>query len=481
MNLPARAAAIRGDTFQHALGWWRACVALRDEDVVSVSIEDPSSGAFDDVVVRRTSGSTEYWQAKSSNSGSVVIDETWLCTPSTAAGKSPLKHFYDTWQRLATEGQPLELTLASNRAFDHNSKILGLRDLLTERIVRDGLLAGGSRSDLGKERKRWAAHLQVSEEQLADFLSQLRLYSVSEPALRDLAKGEMAQVGLRPDDEAVTLGIAMVAGWVMRGDGSQSRSAIREQVAAANLLARPGVLQFRVHAIDRSPWADPATVELDIVDWYDGDDPRQRYRLQNHGWNDDVLPELKRRVRDLEQFGPKRVLVSGNMRLPLWFSVGFLLPDIRGWVVSTTQRETEWASSDAPTTPPTVVADSSPVAAGTDLAVAINLTADITHPVEHYLTASGLPVPALLTLTTSSGPGHQSIPDGAFAAGWARGARDRIAAAVREHRATQVHLFFAAPAGAALLLGHSWNTLPPTTLYEYVPAEAAYYPTMTLP
>jgi hypothetical protein len=59
MTLPARAAALRGDDFQHVIGFYWAYQALRDPDIVSVSIEDAHGGAFDDVVVLRIAGATQ--------------------------------------------------------------------------------------------------------------------------------------------------------------------------------------------------------------------------------------------------------------------------------------------------------------------------------------------------------------------------------------------------------------------------------------
>ena len=44
--------------------------------------------------------------------------------------------------------------------------------------------------------------------------------------------------------------------------------------------------------------------------------------------------------------------------------------------------------------------------------------------------------------------------------------RDSIRAAVRDSGARRVHLFMSAPAGAALLLGHIWNRVGTTIVYE---------------
>src|ERR1700684_1802599 len=106
MTLAPRAAAIRGDDYQHAVGWVAACQALNDPDVESVSIEDAGGGHFDDVVTGRRSGPDVYIQVKSSNSGNVIIDESWLITPATIGGRSPLQHFHDTWRDLTGRQRP---------------------------------------------------------------------------------------------------------------------------------------------------------------------------------------------------------------------------------------------------------------------------------------------------------------------------------------------------------------------------------------
>lgn len=127
MNLAPRAAAIRGDDYQHAVGWYWACQALDDPGIASVSIEDAAGGHFDDVVVRRRQSPDLYWQVKSSNYGSAIVDEGWLLTPATAAGRSPLQHFHATWRDLSDSGRAFELALLTNRGFDPSDPILRLR------------------------------------------------------------------------------------------------------------------------------------------------------------------------------------------------------------------------------------------------------------------------------------------------------------------------------------------------------------------
>jgi hypothetical protein len=44
----------------------------------------------------------------------------------------------------------------------------------------------------------------------------------------------------------------------------------------------------------------------------------------------------------------------------------------------------------------------------------------------------------------------------------------------------KVHLFMSAPNGLALLLGHVWNRLPETVVYEHWGAGRGYFPTFRL-
>jgi hypothetical protein len=174
VSLPPRAAAIRGDDYQHAIGWVAACEALCDPDVQSVSVEDADGGHFDDVVTRRRTGPDTFIQVKSSNSGNVIVDSNWLLTPASATGRSPLQHFHATWTDLTTAGRPFHLILLTNRTIDHQDPILGdLRDLITNQVRIDDLRSRTAGSKAGKERRQWAAHLSVTEEELLSFLGQV--------------------------------------------------------------------------------------------------------------------------------------------------------------------------------------------------------------------------------------------------------------------------------------------------------------------
>ena len=176
MTLPARAASIRGDDYQHVIGLYNAGRILTDPELESVSIEDADGGAFDDAVVRATASSGrahEYNQVKSGVYRETVIDNDWLVKTRTVRSKSPLQHFHRTWVDVTAKGEPFILRLVSNKNFDHNDPILGLIDNLTDRIPRWKLDGLGPNSAGGKHLAAWAEHLEVPIDDLKDFLTEV--------------------------------------------------------------------------------------------------------------------------------------------------------------------------------------------------------------------------------------------------------------------------------------------------------------------
>jgi SMODS-associated and fused to various effectors sensor domain len=59
--------------------------------------------------------------------------------------------------------------------------------------------------------------------------------------------------------------------------------------------------------------------------------------------------------------------------------------------------------------------------------------------------------------------------------------RDLVRRLAREHNARRLHLFLTVPHGLALLLGHIWDRMPPTLLYEDLGAGNAYQPAFLIP
>lgn len=482
MTLSPRAAAIRGDNYQHAIGWYWTCQMLLDPDIETIAIEDPSAGSFDDVTIGRREGQHTYIQAKSSNSGNVIVDADWLLEPATKTGQSPLQRFHHTYTEMAAAGETCSLQLWTNRGFDHQNPILGkLLDKKHDRIKTTELLDATKRSKAGQERQRWADHLGIDATQLGSFLDHMEWKQAgSIEDIRENTKPLMRLAGLRHDQDALDVGAAIVSGWVTDGVGPRTRDRVRREIGQRSLLAVDGTVLLAVNGIDREDTNAVPNVTLDFVDLYEGDDPFQRKRLREPSqWHDTVVPEIMAAGATLAAFGVRHVHVLGLMRHPMWFAVGRSLPEVRRWTVTLDQRGDRWSTSDPQDPIEARVMETVDIDKGNDIALAIGLTGDPTNDVGRFLRSANLPIRSLHTLGPPGKPSQTAVISGGWAMGWTRSARELGRRLASESGATHLHLFFQCPAGAALMLGHQWNVMPDTTIYEFV--DGSYEPTITTP
>lgn len=469
-RIPARAAAVRGDNYQYAVAWEYVCRALTDPGIDSISVEDAGAGQFDDVAVRRNDGQPdEYLQIKSSNSGDKAVTDDWLTTATSKTGRSPLQHFHRSWTLLKAAGRPFQLTLLTNRGFDHEHPILGLlRDNYDSRIRIHDLRAASPSSAAGIRRDAWVVHLNVNRDELLHFLATVRWeQSGSEASWRDTAKPRMQLAGLRDDDEAVEVGIAIVRDLVMRGAGPQPTDELRRAVDQRNLLASSAQLTLAVNAIDRPTSPHIAQVTLDWVDRFTDDESWRRFRTADPtDWTSLFPTDLARARKSLEAYRARRVLVTGASRLSTHFAVGNELADVRRWVLAVDQRGQIWTTDASPEPGVSVQLRTRRIAAGTDLAVGIALSNDLTEDVLIHIRDQDLPIETVLILEPEGEPGPAAASSNAWLTAWIRSARDTIRQASRT--VNRVHLFMSAPASAALMLGHSWNAIPaPTSVYDF--------------
>jgi hypothetical protein len=83
-----------------------------------------------------------------------------------------------------------------------------------------------------------------------------------------------------------------------------------------------------------------------------------------------------------------------------------------------------------------------------------------------WITAAALPVRNLLTLLPVEGAHDQSVAGPGEAIAYAQVLRNAVRAELERAPADRVHLFLAGPGALALLLGHRWNRVAPTAVYE---------------
>ena len=470
---------MQGDDYQHLLTWYYALKLLPmprsdpAESVTRVEFEAAEAGHVDDIVVYWRDRA-EYIQVKFATDGRGFNNSEWWLDDSR--GSSLLQKFRKSWDQLKNNDNTATMILYTNRPRDPNCAamecISGKDDLLTPRFGENG-----PRSRKGRERAKWAEHLEVGEQELLEMLGRLKILD-GKKSFDELAErvGERHRnLGLRGDREAVRGGMHAVRDWITNCKHSIDREGMAECIQDLELEASPPRATLLVQEIgyDHSP--DSATVALNWVGLFDGEEPSARRRIKDPAaWNERMRPDLADAAAEIRRRGYNEVWVRGLMRLPSWFAVGAVFSDVADWRIMCNKKNEIWDSSADPLTMRSKRRRER-VGPGPDLAVSLSVSASIRTDVRKYIKAGRLPVGVLLDLEPPDGASDRVLSDASTVRGWARDVRD----AVRQERGQQgdmrLHLFLATPDVAAMLLGYIWNRVPETLLYAdlntgYAPA-----------
>ena len=480
-TLSPSGARIRGDDYQHRFTWIQVLQALRsDVHISAIGVEDPLTPGADDVTVRHREGPDDFYQIKFSVDGRKIADLDWLIARSKA-GPSILQKFFTLWKGSPDDPTHPRLLLVTNRLPDPADVFFSLLD---GRSRTASARIRGTSPLLAALRHKLATHLATTQDTLLAFLENVSfILGKSHDEWGERARELMYVCGLRSDPEALHQGEAMVRGWVTSGRRTLQVDEIRQAVQLLGLQARGHSASLLIQAIDHDPFADEATVVLDWVDMFPGDDPRSRVLPRDPDvWNGRFRPALRQAARDLRAQGHRRVLVRGFARLPTWFSVGAELGRTAGFTVVSFRGEAPWSSDDTPTSFPVRVSHDEDIGEGQGLAIGVCVATDITADVVAYLRqALAANVGQYVALSPTVGASNAILQDAKQALGCAYAMRDHVRGLARELCPPTIHLFLAAPQGFALLLGHLWDRLPSTQLYEYRGSSGGYSPSFLIP
>ena len=474
-GLSSSGARIRGDDYQHLFTWLLVLEAA-DSGTDSMGIEDPKAGKADDVTVYMEDGRWRCYQAKYA-----VYCRTaglgWL-TCSKSGRPSIIQQFYRLWAE--EHRRKPEITLVTNRLpadGDHLMGMIDSRDCTVARRLEHA--EPGSRGD--RTCSDLAEHLGTTKEETVAFFHDVRFeLGMTEENLTKLVKNTMRTGGLCHDDEAVARGIGIVHGWVTAGKRKISKAELRAAVKQLKMADGSPTASVLIQMIDRDPAPEGATIALDWVDLFPGIEPRARHLPSDSAlWNGLFRPEFRRAAQKLRSLNCTRVLVKGHMRLPTWFAVGAEFAKTADFEVLSLKGPEEWSSAGEVSGVATEC-DVAALGSGKDLVVGLALSDDLSPDVLSYVRGQRIDAGKYACLRPSGGPSDQAVGDAAEARGWARGVRDSVRRLASTYRPDQIHLFLSCPRGVALLLGHRWNRIPRTQLYEDLRSEG-YRPSYLIP
>lgn len=459
-DIPSRSSSgVRGggDDYQHLVTFNEALRAMRGNGVESITVEASHVGNVDDVVLRDVYGTGRFTQVKHAVDAQTPVGEVYLLTPNRAGGKSLLQRFHASWNLLrGVEGEP-DLRLVTDRDIDPMDPVFRMLDR------RSGLLVPGiADSRLSERRVAWAEHLARAEEELIALLGHLHIVTGrSMEAERETATLQLEALGLQSDQRALDSGMALVREWVQQRERTLSVAEVAELITERiGRRADPAAL-FVVEGVDDHAATAQADEHIRFVEIYEGASSFERHDLTDSAdWENVVWPGLEAAGRRLKAAGKLDVHVAGTMRLPMWLATGCALRDVLGFRVATTQRLQIWSSQEVGARPDLSVEDV-PVGNGPGTAVVLSIAADaLKLALKH---ARDLGVARAVLIEPAGGASNTAVPDGPTAAAMAESIRNII----RDLDDEELHLFMAVPAGVALLLGHWWNRIRPTVVYEH--------------
>jgi hypothetical protein len=475
----ATGARIAGDRYQWLVAWQACLTVLRDaatgvtNPAVSVGVEVGGTGNVDDVVIRRDQPPHSYKQVKYAVDSRTPVNSEYLTTASSTGGPSILRKIAAAWRELAGAGDPVDLAIVTNRAPDSADPLISGRDSRT-RLLLPRAGQGGPGSARGRARAEWAQAAGLTETELIELLAVLDFdLARDRKHLEETVKLTMFAVGLRSDDLALAAGADWVAEQVVAGRRELGIDAIQHAVTSRALRRGPARTIVSIATLAPDRLAPQAAYAIDWVDRFEGADAYAKRRPQAPAsWQ-----QLQADIEDIPaRLGAaSHVAITGSLRLAPAFTVGAALRMVTSTDIAIMQRGVPWPSDapySAPITPASTEYD---VGQGKDLAIAIEVATTMTTDVQTFLQRERVPVDRLVVLGPPGGPRDNAVAGPEQACALAVGLRDAARRAAHGHQ--RVHLFLAAPLGLALLLGHRWNRVAPTVVYEDIAAlgyEAAF-------
>jgi hypothetical protein len=465
---PSRSGVRRfGDRYQDLIAWSAAMrVIQRGSPFDQLGIEVNGTGNVDDVVLRSRQGRHHYIQVKWTTHPAEVVDNKYL-TSMPKNGKSVLQKFYASWKLLLRrDDQPPIMELVTNRNLDRTDPLLRLIDGRSD-LLNPAARDASPASAAGQRINEWALHLACDRDDVLAMLDSLLFKTgLTVSGEEDRAQTLMLANGLLSDADALARGIDAITKWVLEGRRVVSGDDITKEVERMRLYADDPRAVLLVQAIDRDPHPEDATIALDWVDLYEGDSPPLRRRPRDPGDWATMSHDIDRAVTSIAAQGFTDIVVRGAMRQATFFTIGARLAQVTGTTISYVQHGTPWPSNAPRIAVPAPEASITAVGAGHELAVAVGMTVDPTSAVTRFINTVNLPVQMLLTLMPAEGAHDQSVAGPGEAVAYAQALRNAVREQLESTPADRIHLFLAGPGGLALLLGHRWNRLAPTVVYE---------------
>lgn len=192
-------------------------------------------------------------------------------------------------------------------------------------------------------------------------------------------------------------------------------------------------------------------------------------------WMSGLVDPLNATARWARSNGYGRIAIGGQFRLSTGFAVGHAFRAAVGFEIDIPTREHMWATDGRPA--PGLAAPTLNVVQPEDLnagrlVVALGVIRNPSPDVRAHLSRKDGGVLEIVA--------PDPVPDAQAAQRLAADIKATVSGTVTRLRPSGVDLFFVGPSAFAVALGHRWNGVPATQLYEYNAKTSGYAPTVVL-
>lgn len=242
------------------------------------------------------------------------------------------------------------------------------------------------------------------------------------------------------------------------------------ETMANNLTAFSLPASTNVHVRSDRNGSDESAIEIDASAFSGGD---VGFPMADD-WAEHLLAPLDRTARWMREQNISRIGLSGSYRISTAMALGWSFRSATGFELDIPTRDGGWATDDR---------GGAALAAGWRIGAVDGLVD------KRLVVTIGVlrdPAPDVLRQTNVA-PGATlsawldvPVTSAAMAQASVAALRLKVAEAAARLRPDGIDLYFAGPAALIVALGHRWNALPATRLYEFVASAGRYVPTVEL-
>lgn len=490
-----------GFTYQ-ALVFWLHLLNLRADDYTETVCLECKTHALpfvDDIFVNYNPpkpefGSyskidCEYIQCKYHMTHNGEFNSNNLIEPDFTGNKeSMLKRLYNAYCELKSSNKNFVLTVYSNWGWGTNSKDK-MGSHIEEDKLRDSFYKGGSRSDLGKIRKKFKENLgNISDDELKIFLTKVRFrIGTNQNHLKELLNERLKRENLKPIPESSALLIydQLAWNWVKGSYNHFDNEKLLELLKAENLFtskteehSEVSVSSFRLHS--RRP-RDTQDMFLNLLDLFD-----ERFPKNDSYWNKEIPERLDKFLNETDFGNLKQpIQLFFDCHLSIAFYIGrWNSPKFSLTVIPTQKIGAKyqlWNQPDSFTEnnwqykfPDSFTKDTK------EIALCISVTHSIESEVIEFLKNNNMNI-TILTFQPTKGADPKSISDGNHA--WSLGIELAKILKDKLNRNAKINLFYSGPVALAYILGNTIRSHSNFQLYEYdfkPERDGSYHPSIKI-